>query len=181
MLHNRKGLNMRLISVLIMSILTIGITGCGIAQSVSEGAVGLSNSVFSWDIRTIHLDFIARAELNMDDDSRSSPVVIRIYQLKDDKTFNSVPYQDLVNQDSDALKESLIESKELILKPNTSISVDIPFDKKAEVVGIAALYKDPNLKENSWRMVLTRSDLNITKPRQIIASQYTIKLVDESK
>ena len=172
---------MRLIYTFMISVLSIALTGCGIVQSAYEGTVDLSNSVFSWDIRTIHLDITARAELNMDDDNLSSPVVIRIYQLKNADMFNSVFYEDLVNQDSDALKESLLESKELILKPNTSLSVDIPFDKKADVVGIAALYKDPNLKENSWRLVLTRSDLHINKPREIIASQYTIKLLDESK
>ena len=172
---------MRLIYTFMISVLSIALTGCGIVQSAYEGTVDLSNSVFSWDIRTIHLDITARAELNMDDDNLSSPVVIRIYQLKNADMFNSVFYEDLVNQDSDALKESLLESKELILKPNTSVSVDIPFDKKADVVGIAALYKDPNLKENSWRLVLTRSDLHINKPREIIASQYTIKLLDESK
>lgn len=172
---------MRLIFILMTSLLTIGLTGCGIAQSVSEGASDLSNSIFTWDVRTLHLDIAARAELNMDDDSRSSAVVIRIYQLKEVDTFNSVSYQDLVNQDSDALSESLIESKEIILKPNTAISIDVPLNKKAEFVGIAALYKDPNLKENSWRLVLTRSDLNINKPREIVASQYTIKLVDENK
>lgn len=181
MLHNKKGISMRLINTFMACVLTIGLTGCGIVQSTYEGAADLTNSVFSWSIRTIHLDITARAELNMDDEKLSSPVVIRIYQLKDAETFNSVFYEDLVNKDSDALKESLLESKELILKPNTSVSVDIPFDKKADVVGIAALYRDPNLKENSWRLVLTRSDLHINKPREIIASQYTIKLLDESK
>ena len=181
MLHNKKGISMRLINTFMASVLTIGLTGCGIVQSAYEGTVDLSNSVFSWDVRIIHLDITARAELNMDDDDLSSPVVIRIYQLKNADMFNSVFYEDLVNQDSDALKESLLESKELILKPNTSVSVDIPFDKKADVVGIAALYKAPNLKENSWRLVLKRSDLNIVKPREIIASQYTITLQDESK
>lgn len=172
---------MRLIKAIIASLLSIWLTGCGIAQSVSEGAVDLSNSVFSWDVRTLHLDVTARAELNMDDEGHSSPVVVRIYQLKEADTFNSVSYQDLVNQDSEVLKDSLLESKEIVLKPNTSISIDVPFDKKAEVAGIVALFKEPNLKDNSWRLVLSRSDLNINKPREIVASQYTIKLMEESK
>lgn len=170
---------MRIINALIVSLLTIWLTGCGVVQSATEGAIGLSNAIFSWDIKTLHLDITARAEINMDDDAQSSPVVIRIYQLKEDDAFNSASYQELVEHDSDVLKESLIESKEIILRPNTSISIDVPFDKKANVVGVAALYKEPDLKENTWRLVLTRSDLNINKPREIEASQYTIELVDE--
>ncbi|OCG16479.1 type VI secretion system-associated lipoprotein [Gilliamella sp. Fer1-1] len=170
---------MRIMNILIAILLTIWLTGCGIAQRVSEKAADLSNSIFTWDVRTLHLDITARSELNMDDDGHSSPVVIRIYQLKETDAFNSVSYQEIVEQDSDALKESMIESKEIVLKPNTASSIDVSFDQKAKAVGIAALYKEPNLNEDNWRLVLKRGDLNITKPREIIASQYTIKLVDE--
>lgn len=172
---------MKIINKLITILPIIFLAGCGVVQNVSEGASELSNSVFKWDVRTLHLDITGRAELNMDDNSRSSPVVVRIYQLKDADLFNSATYQDLVIQDSETLNDALIESKEIVLKPDTSISIDVPFDKKANVVGIVALYKEPDLKANSWRLVLTRSDLNINKPREIVASQYTIKLVDEEK
>ncbi|WP_085247106.1 type VI secretion system lipoprotein TssJ [Gilliamella mensalis] len=172
---------MRIITVLNPILLTLWLTGCGIAQSASEKAVDLSNSIFTWDVRTLHLDITARSELNMDDDGKSSPVVIRIYQLKEADTFNSISYQELVDQDSDVLKESLLASKEIVLKPNSAISIDAPFDKKAKVVGIAALYKEPNIKENNWRIVLKRDDLNINKSRQINAIQYKITLMDESK
>jgi type VI secretion system protein VasD len=176
--EKRKEVNMRLIITLIAS---LWLTGCGIVQNVSENAVDLSNSIFTWDVRTLHLDIIARAELNMDDDSRSSAVVVRIYQLKETDTFSSITYENLVNQDNDVLKETLLESKEIVLKPNTAVSIDVPLNKKAKFVGIAALYKEPNLKENSWRLVLARDDLHINKPREIVASQYTIKLMDKNK
>ncbi len=164
---------------LLASLLIISLMGCGIAQSVSETAVEITDSVFKWNVRTLHLDLKARAELNTDDDGRSSPVVIRIYQLKDADNFNAASYQELVDNDSEILQESLIESKEVVLKPDTSISIDTPFDKKADVVGVIALFKEPNLKDNSWRIVLERGDLYITEPREIIASQYSIKLVEE--
>ena len=97
---------MRLIYTFMISVLSIALTGCGIVQSAYEGTVDLSNSVFSWDIRTIHLDITARAELNMDDDNLSSPVVIRIYQLKNADMFNSVFYEDLVDRKSTRLNSS---------------------------------------------------------------------------
>ncbi|MCX8574736.1 MULTISPECIES: type VI secretion system lipoprotein TssJ [unclassified Gilliamella] len=170
---------MRIMKTLLASLLIISLMGCGIAQSVSETAVEITDSVFKWNVRTLHLDLKARAELNTDDDGRSSPVVIRIYQLKDADNFNAASYQELVDNDSEILQESLIESKEVVLKPDTSISIDTPFDKKADVVGVIALFKEPNLKDNSWRIVLERGDLYITEPREIIASQYSIKLVEE--
>ncbi|OCG00614.1 type VI secretion system lipoprotein TssJ [Gilliamella sp. wkB308] len=170
---------MKIMKTLLASLLIISLMGCGIAQSVSETAVEITDSVFKWNVRTLHLDLKARAELNTDDDGRSSPVVIRIYQLKDADNFNAASYQELVDNDSEILQESLIESKEVVLKPDTSISIDTPFDKKADAVGVIALFKEPNLKDNSWRLVLERGDLYITEPREIIASQYSIKLVEE--
>lgn len=172
---------MKIINLSIVILLTIWLKGCGMVHSISEKASDFSNSIFTWNIRTLHLDITARSELNMDDEGRSSPVVIRIYQLKKANTFDSVSYQDLVDQDSNVLKESLLESKEIVLKTNTAIAIDIPFDKKAKVVGITAFYKEPNIKDNSWRLVLKRGDLNINKPREIVAKQYTITLMDEHK
>ncbi|KFA59586.1 type VI secretion system-associated lipoprotein [Gilliamella sp. Choc4-2] len=170
---------MKLIKLLIASLSIVWLTGCGIAQSVTESASDLSDSVFKWNIRTLHLDLIARSELNMGDDGRSSPVVIRIYQLKNNNKFNSATYQDLVTQDSDVLGDSLLESKEVVLKPDTAISIDTPLNKKANAVGVIALFKEPNLKNNTWRLVLKRGDLNITSAREISAKQYSIKLEEE--
>lgn len=157
------------------------LSGCGAAQMVSEGAVGASKAIFVWDLRTIHLDLIARAELNPDDAGRSSPVVMRIYQLSDPNSFNGAPYQSLVDNDTATLGDSLIEYKEVVLKPDTAISLDIPFNTKANYIGIAALYRDPNLENNSWRLVIERGDLNIAKPRKVEASKYTISLLSEEE
>ncbi|MCX8655681.1 type VI secretion system lipoprotein TssJ [Gilliamella sp. B2840] len=170
---------MKRINLFIICLLTICLSGCGIAQSVTKGASSLGNSIFSWDIKTLHLDITARAELNLDDEEKSSPVVIRIYQLTKDDAFKSASYQNLVDQDNDELKATLLDTKEIVLKPNTSVSIEVPFDDRAKFAAVVALYKEPNLKEDSWRLILKRSDLHITKARKIEASKYTIKIVDE--
>ncbi|WP_392563392.1 type VI secretion system lipoprotein TssJ [Orbus wheelerorum] len=155
------------------------LTGCGAAQSVSEGTAGVAKAIFVWDVRTLHLDYTARAELNTDDKGRSSPVVIRMYQLKDAKSFESATYPLLVSNDQETLGDSLLATKEIVLKPNTSLSVDTPFDKDADYVGIMALFKEPDLKQNNWRILLKRRDLNINKPREIIANKFALELVAE--
>lgn len=155
------------------------LTACGAAQSVSEGTTSVAKAIFVWDVRTLHLDFTARAELNTDDSGKSSPVVIRMYQLKDPKSFEAASYNDLVDGDQEALADSLLATKEIVLKPSTSISVDTPFDKNAEYVGIVALFKDPDLKKNNWRLVLERRDLNISSARNITVNPSMLELVVE--
>lgn len=170
---------MKRINLFIICLLTICLSGCGIAQSVKKGATSIGNSIFSWDIKTLHLDITARAELNLDDEEKSSPVVIRIYQLTKDTAFKSATYQNLVDQDNDELKATLLDTKEIVLKPDTSASIEVPFDSRANFAAVVALYNDPDLKADNWRLVLKRSDLRITKARKIEASKYIIKLVDK--
>ncbi|RKS84470.1 type VI secretion system protein VasD [Orbus hercynius] len=155
------------------------LSGCGAAQSVSEGTASVAKAIFVWDVRTVHLDFTARAELNTDDNNKSSPVVIRIYQLSDPQSFNSAPYPALVDGDQDALGSALLASKEIVLKPDTALSVDTPFDKNANYVGIVALFKEPDLKANSWRILLKRSDLHINDARAIKVNKFALELVAE--
>lgn len=172
-------MSMKRFNLIIICLLTICLSGCGIAQSLTRGASSLGNSIFSWDIKTLHLDITARSELNLDDEDKSSPVVIRIYQLTKDTAFKSASYQNLVDQDSDELKSTLLDTKEIVLKPDTSVSIEVPFDSKAKFVAVVALYNNPDLKADNWRLVLKRSDLRITKARKIEASKYIIKLVDK--
>lgn len=171
-----------MIRLIYISILTcfIGLlSGCGAAQSVAEGTASVAKAMFIWDVKTVHLDLVARAELNVDDKGQSSAVVIRVYQLADSKSFEAAPYESLVNDDSDTLGVSLLASKEVILKPGNALSLDIPFDSKADYVGIIALVKEPDLKANNWRILLKRRDLNINKPREIIVNQFTLTLIEE--
>ncbi|WP_392559023.1 type VI secretion system lipoprotein TssJ [Orbus mooreae] len=170
---------MKKIVAIVMLCSAFLLTACGAAQSVSEGTTSVAKAIFVWDVRTVHLDFTARAELNVDDSGKSSPVVIRLYQLKDPKSFESAAYNDLVEGDQDTLGEALLATKEIVLKPSTSVSVDTPFDKNAEYVGIVALFKDPDLKQNNWRILLKRRDLNINSARDITVNQSILELVTE--
>lgn len=170
---------MRNLKTIIYCLFSIILTGCGAAQSVTEGTANVAKAIFVWDVRTVHLDFTARAELNTDDNNHSSPVMIRIYQLKDPKSFESATYPSLVDSDQETLGASLLALKEIVLKPNTSFSVDTPYDKDADYLGIVALFKEPDLKKNNWRLLLKRRDLNITSARKIIANKFTLELIPE--
>lgn len=165
------------IKIVVALLFVVMLSGCGAAQSVSEGSASVAKALFVWDVRTLHLDYTARAELNADDNQRSSPVVIRMYQLKDAKSFESASYSSLVDNDQEVLADTLLATKEVVLRPNTSLSVDTPFDKDAEYVGIIALFKEPDLKQNSWRILLKRGDLNINKPREIMANKFALELL----
>lgn len=76
------------------------VTGCGLTQKVSEGTVSLTKSIFYKEIKTLHLDLSAREAANKNAQGIALSTVVRIYQLKDRKAFDSANYQSLFAQDS---------------------------------------------------------------------------------
>ncbi|MEB7923685.1 type VI secretion system lipoprotein TssJ [Atlantibacter hermannii] len=144
-------------------LLALSLAGCGLTQSVTEGTKSVFNSVFHKEIKHLHLDFIAREELNTDDrESRSlsEPVIVRVYQLKDRKTFDKTVYQQLLQEGDAILKEDLLASRDVVLKPGSDISLDMPMESDAQFVAIAALFRHPDTVTDSWKYVLARDELD---------------------
>ena len=91
----------------LLPLMALSLTGCGVTQSVTDGTRSAFNAVFYKKIKVLHLDFTAREALNTDsreNHSLSEPVVVRIYQLKDRKTFDKTVYQQLLQDDATLLK-----------------------------------------------------------------------------
>jgi type VI secretion system VasD/TssJ family lipoprotein len=101
----------------------IGLTGCGLTQSVTDGTKSAFTSVFYKKIKILHLDFTAREALNTDareNNSLSESVVVRIYQLKDRKTFDKTVYQQLLKDGDTVLKADLLASRDVVVKPGAT-------------------------------------------------------------
>ena len=104
----------------LLPLLTFSLAGCGVTQSVTDGTKSAFNAVFYKKIKVLHLDFTAREALNTDSresNSLSQPVVIRVYQLKDRKTFDKTVYQQLLQDDSTILKDDMLASRDVVVKP----------------------------------------------------------------
>lgn len=103
-----------------MPLMALILTGCGVTQSVTDGTKSAFNSVFYKKIKILHLDFTAREALNTDsreNNSLSEPVVVRVYQLKDRKTFDKTVYQQLLQDDASILKDDMLASRNIVVKP----------------------------------------------------------------
>jgi hypothetical protein len=75
-----------------LAALAVGITlilaGCGLTQKVTDGTVAVTKSIFYKQIKTLHLDIRAREAVNSNAGGVALSTVVRIYQLKDRKTFD---------------------------------------------------------------------------------------------
>ncbi|KAA0535709.1 MULTISPECIES: type VI secretion system lipoprotein TssJ [Citrobacter] len=158
------------------------VTGCGLTQKVSEGTVSLTKSIFYKEIKTLHLDLSAREAANKNAQGIALSTVVRIYQLKDRKAFDSANYQSLFAQDSTVVKADLLAQKDVRVRPGESVAVDIPFENEAQYVAVAGMFISPDQSEDSWRVVLRREDLDPDKARVIeLNSQALVLLMPEDE
>ncbi|BBV15558.1 type VI secretion system lipoprotein TssJ [Citrobacter portucalensis] len=158
------------------------VTGCGLTQKVSEGTVSLTKSIFYKEIKTLHLDLSAREAANKNAQGIALSTVVRIYQLKDRKAFDSANYQSLFAQDSTAVKADLLAQRDVRVRPGESVTVDIPLENEAQYVAVAGMFISPDQSEDSWRVVLRREDLDPDKARVIeLNSQALVLLMPEDE
>ena len=158
------------------------VTGCGLTQKVSEGTVSLTKSIFYKEIKTLHLDLSAREAANKNAQGIALSTVVRIYQLKDRKAFDSANYQSLFAQDSTVVKADLLAQRDVRVRPGESVTVDIPLENEAQYVAVAGMFISPDQSEDSWRVVIRREDLDSDKARVIeLNSQALVLLKPEDE
>lgn len=79
---------------------TLLLAGCGLTQKVTDGTVAVTQSIFYKQVKTLHLDIRTREAVNNNARGEALSTVVRIYQLKDRKTFDSTNYSSLFADDS---------------------------------------------------------------------------------
>ncbi|MDE1166421.1 MAG: type VI secretion system lipoprotein TssJ [Pseudomonas sp.] len=144
--------------------------GCGLAQTVSDGTSSTAKAVFYKQVKTLHLDFSARAALNTDaTDMRalSVPTLVRVYQLRDSKAAGQATYDRLLADDDQLLASALLDKRSVVVKPEEGAQLNVPLDKDAQFVTVVALFRSPDTQLNTWRLTLARDDLEPDRARVI--------------
>lgn len=153
------------------------LTGCGLTQKISDGTVAVTRSIFYKQVKILHLDIKAREGVNNNAKGASLATVVRIYQLKDRKAFDNTDYPSLFVRDSQAVRADLLAEKDIRLRPGESFSLDMPMDERAQFVAVAGMFMAPDQDNNTWRLVITRDELDPDTPRIIEASNNQLTLL----
>ena len=103
----------------------------------------------------------ATSDVNPDASGRPSPVVIRVYQLKDDAAFRSADYFPLFDDEQKTLGADLLSRKEYVLAPAEQRRIEVELALDAKFVGVLAAYRD--IRNAQWRAVLptARKDFGV--------------------
>lgn len=172
-----------LIKIVMCSALVL-LSGCGLQQKVSDGTASAFDAIFYKQIKTLHLDFTARESLNSDSREHnplSQPVMVRVFQLRERKAFDGAVYQQLTGDAADVLKSELLADRDVVLTPGGDVSLNMPMEKEAQFVAVLALFQQPDMTKNNWRLVLERNDLDPDKARVIELSSHSLRLIEAPK
>jgi type VI secretion system protein VasD len=150
-------------------------SGCGAWQGTKDATVDATRAVFLTKVKQMDLVIESRAALNQDAQGQSLPVVLRVYQLKDSKTFEKTGYAKLLDDDQALLKADLVDSMQTMLAPGAMVKLSVPMKDDAQVVGIAGFFLDPGGAE--WQLSIPKSQWKKTDPVRLIVTGNKLELV----
>ncbi len=99
----------------------------------------------------ISMSVVVGADVNPDLTGKAAPVVVRIYQLKDDAAFTAADFFALYDKEQMTLGPALIERREFELAPGEQRSFDYPVPNDARFIGAIAAFRD--IRNAQWRAV----------------------------
>lgn len=100
----------------------------------------------------IQLRIVVDNDVNPDSFGEASPVMLRIYQLRETSSFNAADFFALFNNDKAALGGDLLHKNELIVKPGDTKQLDIQSVNDAQSLGLFAAFRQ--LDNAQWRSTL---------------------------
>lgn len=97
----------------------------------------------------VEIKLSAGRDVNPDGADRASPVLVRLYQLKDIAKFGSTDFFALYEDDKAVLGDDLLKKLELTMAPGEIKNIGFEAEKDTRFLGIVAAFRD--LDSAQWR------------------------------
>jgi type VI secretion system protein VasD len=115
-------------------------------------------------------------DVNPDTSGRASPVVIRLYELKNLTTFQSADFFSLYERGKEILGAELLASEEIVLRPGEKKRFERQLQADTRYVAAVAAFRD--LDRASWRASVPVK-LNQPMPITISLQKRDISISDK--
>lgn len=125
-------------TALILIVFSLTLSGCSLKQSAP--------------ITRIDLHLTGSDRLNPDLHGRPSPIVLRLYELKNPVTFEHAEFFTLYQHPQETLAMDLIAQEELELRPGEKQELNLLTTTEGGYIGVLAAYR--NLPEADWQVVI---------------------------
>ncbi len=99
----------------------------------------------------LHLNMSSTANLNLNEQSEPLPVIVNIYQLSEQKTFDEASFADLWKKDLVTLGDSLLTKESLTINPASQKQLIYQRHPQTRYVGVMAIFRKP--EKEAWRSI----------------------------
>lgn len=129
--------------LLIAACAAVPASSCG-----SQTIVPVREPKKACEIQVVGLSLIASDTINPSEAGEPRPVVVRIYQLRDEIRFQNAEFDQIWKADSDVLGDDIVTKAEVYAYPNSRTEVSFVRNPAAEYVVGAALFR--GYQGKSW-------------------------------
>jgi type VI secretion system protein VasD len=88
-------------------------------------------------------------KLNPDAGGRPSPVVVRLFELKSPRAFESADFYSLYQREQEALGPDLVVRDEIVVKPGETLKFDRVLQDATTDIGLVAAFRD--IEHAQWK------------------------------
>lgn len=141
--------------------LALTLAGCasgGVGKMVDKTlqSVGLRDA--SPTEKTIPLRLYAGENLNAGNDGRASATVVKLYQLRDTRRFESAVFDTFLDEarETAELGDTLVSVNEVVLTPGMRKEIEERLSPDATAFGVVALFRAP--ANGRWRTTFDTAD-----------------------
>ena len=100
----------------------------------------------------VNLEIKSAADVNPDTDGIGSPVMLRIYELRETSGFNSADFFSLFNNDQSTLSAELARKQELLIKPGDIKPLSIQLESEIRALGFFVAFRQVDTAQ--WRVIM---------------------------
>jgi len=153
-----------------MKIKTLGHLSIGFAVLISVNACSTMNTkiggFFNADT-DLELTYKADANINPDDNGVSSPLYIRMYELKSDKQFKSADFIDLYERDKQVLGADMLGKQRLRrIVPGETREKHFVLNKNTRFVGLYAEFQ--NYRNSTFKVLIPVEPTNVFASSSVV-------------
>jgi type VI secretion system protein VasD len=119
----------------------------------------------------LKLSFIVEKNVNPDDNKVSSPVIVRMYELKSTKAFENANFIDLYERDSEILGKTMITEQALKpIQPSEDSTAKFVLSKGTKYIGLYAEFLQ--YEDAKYKVIIPVAETNV------VTSTAKVQLID---
>lgn len=125
----------------------------------------------------VNLQIDTSADLNADINGNGAPVMLRIYELREQSNFNAADFFAIFNNEKATLAGDLVRKQELLLQPGETKSLSMNPDNDVQAIGFFAGFRQ--LDTAQWRAVANvKEHQTQTVQVKLANNQLTVQVRD---